>query len=227
MPLSSEIVLEAARNLNRTSAEISAQSIPLLNSWQRDWNTQWPYADYLETSAASAMTDSTQTYTLATDMDKLLSVWVPALGKLTILSDEQLRALGSSAVYGNPIAYSVFGESQVNFFPIPTSAYGFSYAYYKTINEITTASALSAQTPAIGSKYHDSGIWYLTWKLAVRMGDVDMVAMAKAEYDRIFANASADMINRVAGTKRIRFANEQYENMRIIKDKADEMFLDS
>lgn len=223
--LASEIVVEAGRNLNRTSGEISAQSIPILNSWQRDWNTRWPYADYLESSAASAMTASTQQYTLSTDVDKLYSIWIPSLNtKLERLTEEQLRALGPSAQYGTPVAFSPYGEFGVNFWPIPASAYGFNYSFYKAMTEITTASALSVQTPAITAKYHDTGVWYATWRLAQRMGDSDLVAFAYAEYDRAFKVAAADMINRVAGTKRIRFADEQYENTTVVSDKATEMF---
>lgn len=223
--LTNEIIVEIARNLNLASAQVSAQCIPLLNGWQRDWNTRWPYADYLETSASSDMTASTQQYQLASDMDKLYDLWIPTLAtKLDRLTEEQLRALGPSALYGPPVAYATFGEFGVNFWPIPASAYGFSYSYYKSMTEITTASALSAQTPAITPKYHEAGVWYATWRMAQRMGDTGLVELAMAEYDRVFALAAADMINRVAGTKRVLFADEQYTNTRVVSDKATEMF---
>lgn len=223
--LLSEIMVEVGRNLNRTSAEVSAQSIPLVNAWMREWNTRWPYADYLETSTTSAMTASTGQYTLSSDVDKLIDVWVPTLGyKLNRLTEEQLRALSPSAVYGNPIAFSQFGQFGLNFFPIPSSAYGFNFSYYQGLTSVNSTDTLSVQTPVISTKYHDAGVWYVTWRMALRMGDNDLVAFAKAEYDRQFEYAKEDMIVRVAGLHRINFAEEQFINTTVLTDKATEMF---
>jgi hypothetical protein len=223
--LVSEQVLEIARNLNRTSAEVSAQSIPLLNAWQREWNTRWPYAEYLETSASFVTTAYTQTYTLSANVDKPYAFWLPTKGyRLDRLTDEQIRALGASAVYSTPTGFAPFGDNQVNLYPVPDGAISVYYTYYQALTDIDTSLALSTQTLVIGTKYHDAGVWYATWRLAQRMGDVETLNIAKTEYETAYDHAKRDMVTRVAGTNRVRFAAEQISSLNPAADKAHTMF---
>lgn len=222
--LASELTLELARNLNRTSAEVSAQAVPLMNAWINDWATRWPYADYLEASATFNTTANTKTYSLSANVDKIYDFVIPAYNvHLERITEEQYKLATPSAYYGTPYFFAPFNERQVNLLPIPEGVVAVNYFYYKTPTAINTTDALSAQTPAISEKYHNAGVWYCTWRMAQRMGDVDLVALAKNEYDITFEMAKQDMLNRVAGSNRVRVASDMIGGGSIITDKASDM----
>lgn len=225
--LVSQQIVEIAANLNRTSAEVSAQSIRLLNSWQRDWNARWPYNDQIQTSASFALSADTQTYSLASDMDKLYAMYIPELKtRLSYLTLDQLKAVAPSNTTGTPQAFAPFGAQQVMIYPIPDTAYTVEYAYYKFLDDIidTATSALSVQTLVVDPKYHEGGIQYATYHIAQRMGDGDTFAFAKSEYERIFALALADWSTKVGGKKQAKVGADYVQSNGIPINKIDQFF---
>ena len=221
-------VLETARNLNRASNEVSAQCVPLFNAFQRDWATRWPYADYLEASAYFTTSANSYQYSLSTAVDKIYSMYIPA--KQTFVHGitlEQYNVVSPSSTAGDPIAFAPFNEQQVFLYPTPNASLDINYLYYKNPTDITTASALSVQQMTIGSKYHDAVVWYATWRLASRMGDIENRDLAIAEYNRMFEQAKMDMINRIAGSKRIRTGGEYINNQLVAQDKGASDFFGS
>lgn len=220
-----EIVLETARNLNRTSAEISVQAVPLLSNWQKDWDARWPYAAVLEASATFTTSADTQTYALSGNLSKLYAAYIPELTqRLSYLTMDQLRAIAPSNQSGPPQAFAPFGAQQVMLFPVPSASYDVNYFYYKNLDDFSTATTLSAQTPAVDPRYHEAGVQYATERMAGRMGDTDTRDYAKREYDRIFALAQADWSSRIGGRHKARIGADFTAHDTIPRNKIDQFF---
>lgn len=207
-----QILLESARNLNRGISAISASGLTLLNAWQRDWATRWPYMPTLEVSAVVTTSANTNQYSLASNIDKIQVMYIPASSQtLARMTFDQLKSVSPSAASdkGVPTVWAPYQEDQVQFYPMPDGSYDINYLYYSDPTEI---GATSATPTGIDSKYHDAGVWYVTYRIAAQMGDNDTRDMAYTEYNRVFEAAKLDMIARVAGRKTIRMAGD-YQNL--------------
>jgi len=197
-------ILDIARNVNRTSASISAQCVDLLNSWQRETATRWPYMPTLETSAMITISGGTATYALSANIEKLYTIYIPnqsiALKRLTL---EQLRTLApsGSSITGTPTHWAPFGNQQIVLFPTPAESFDVTYEYYKESRDV---SATTDTIDSIDDKYHDVGNWYASWRMAQRMGDNETMAVAKQEYEQAFQSQLADMARRFAGRNRVK-----------------------
>jgi hypothetical protein len=222
-----DILKEVGRNVNRNISAISANGgVDLVNAWQRDWATRWPYMPTLQTSATITVSANTRTYSLSASLDKIYDLTIPAesihLQKVTM---EQMNSFAPSAssITGQPTHYAPFGRRQVKLFPTPAAAYDIVYYMYENYIPVSATS----NTPiSIDAKYHDGAVWYTTWRMAQRMGDLDTMAIAKQEYDRVFDEAVKDMAARFAGANRVRVGGEYTSKGYDDRDKGTRMFFE-
>lgn len=221
-------ISEIAKNLNRTSAEVSAQCIPVLSNWQRDWTTRWSFGKTLETSSYITTSATYQAYNLSSTLDKILGMNIPGSNVvLQRMELDQLNALTPSTTGGVPAYFVPWGQNQVYLYPVPNASLDIHYSYLKKITDFTTASALSVQQSDIDTKYHDAGTWYGTWRLALRMGATDIATEAKKEYETVYALAQRDMVDRVVEPNQVRVAGEVGDSViDTYNGKAKEMFWD-
>jgi len=222
---SGDILLEVARNTNRNISAISANGgIDLINAWQRDWSTRWPYMPSLQTSATVTVSANTRTYSLSASLDKIYDMTVPEFSaKLKKVTIEQMNSFAPSAssVVGNPKYWAPFGRRQIILFPTPAAAYDINYYMYENYIPVSATS----NTPiSIDTKYHDGAVWYTTWRMAQRMGDPGTQETAKREYDRIFDAAVSDMATRFAGANSVKVGGDYTSNGFDDADKATRMF---
>lgn len=220
----SEIITEVARNTNRKFSAVSAQTIDLLNAWQRDWATRWPYMPTLQTSAIMTVSAGTRTYALSANMDKIYDLTIPAFSiKLKKVTLDQMNSFAPSAssITGQPTHYAPFGRRQVKLFPTPADSYDITYYMYANYDAVATT---SATITSIDEKYHDGGVWYATWRMSQRMGDQGLYEIARSEYERVFKEAVKDMATRFAGANSVKvggdYTAQGYDNT----DKATRMF---
>jgi len=220
-----DILLEVGRNLNRTVSSVSATGgVTLLNAWMRDWSIRFPTMPTLETSAVMTVSSGTKTYSLASDIDKVYDMYLPSQAVfISKMTEEQMHVISpsGSSITGAPVAWAPYGESQVIFYPTPDSSYDISYSYFA---DVTVVSATSNTPVSIDAKYHDAGVWYVTWRMAQRMGDMETTQLAVAEYNRLFESAKLDMAERFAGASRVRTGHEYGSTGFIGNDKASRFF---